>query len=665
MLKISEEELRDLYEKQLLSDREIGEKIGAFKHTIRKWRNVYGIEPISHQERKRKLKGGFTPIEDRQMQIILGSLLGDATLKGSSKNSRHFAISHSIKQKDYLEVIYNDLKSLCPSGLSEYIDKKRGYVTYTIQTEARKEFKDIYDKIYLPKKQMNEWILSQLTDLSLAIWYLDDGSYNYVNQSKSEFSFATNCFSEGDNYLAQRILKENFDLDFEVRHFKKRSGVQCNLVVNKSSEKDFIEIISPHIPKSMLYKIPSQERFDFLLKNIQIPVSKEQLNKWYWEDNFTQDKIAKLLNTSRQSVQKYMYLYQIPKRTKKEAQKNRESKTDKLGRFKKTELTDDLEKRAQFLLRQLKGSGFPYYEIGQPSDYCNLFERLVKLELERNDSGEYSYSSSCMKVIRDFCPQLFQMKRKGSLSPVEIFSDDKMLLDCIRRTIKYARKDSIASVRSGLKTYKNNKAVSNFPPIWAKTIIKDLKLDNAKMLDYSSGFGGRIVGAYCSGQIKKYVGVDPCERNYKSVQKIGKVIDYHVDLSKSDFQWELNNSTAEDYFQTCKEKFDLVLTSPPYFDLEIYENKSDQSYVRYEKYSDWLNNWHHEILDSSKEALNDDGYCCIFISNNKENNLLDDTKSYMEKIFGNCNVQGFLLPNVEYNRNKNIKRLDYCLMSKK
>jgi len=664
MLKVTETELRDLYENQLLSDREIGEKLGSFKHTIRKWRNVYGILPISHQDRKRRLKGGFAPISDRQMEIILGSLLGDATLKGSSKNSRHFAVSHSIKQKDYLEVVYNDLKNLCPSGLSEYIDKKRGYVTYTIQTEARSEFKDIYDKIYLPKKQMNEWILNQLTSLSLAIWYLDDGSYNYVNQSKSEFSFATNCFSEEDNYLAKRILKEKFALHFEVRHFKKRNGCQCNLVVSEESEEDFIRIISPHVPQSMLYKIPSQERFDFLLKNIKIPVSKEQLNAWYWEENLTQNQIAKMLNTSRHSIQKYMYLYQIPKRTQSESQKNRKTKTDKLGRFKKTELTEELEKRAQFLLRKLKGSGFPYYEIKEHSDYCSLLERLSKLSLDK-DEGDYRYSSSCMGIIRDFCPQLFHMKRKGSLSPIEIFSDDKSLLDCIRRTIKYARKDSVASIRSGLKTYKSNKAVSNFPPIWAKSIIQDLDLEEADMLDYSSGFGGRLIGAYASDKIKKYVGVDPCKNNYDSVTKIGEVVDYHSNLSKKDFSWELKNITAEEYFEKFDEKFDLVLTSPPYFDLEVYENDKSQSYIKHNSYEDWLNNWHHKILDSSKSVLNNNGYCCVFISNNKENPLLDDTKSYMEGVFGNCRVQGFLLPNVEYNRNKNIKRLDYCLISKK
>jgi hypothetical protein len=667
--KIDKKSLEDFYNTDLLSDKEIGKKIGVHYNTIRNLRKEYGIKSIHPRERERIKKGGFKEITDRQMSIILGSLLGDACLKGRSKNSRSFHISHSIKQKEYLEWMYEELKSLATdSGIMEYFDK-RGYVTYYFNCSARKEFKDIWDSMYIPKKTVTKDYLDKLTNISIATWYLDDGSYNYYAKNKSEFRFATNCFSEEEHYLMKESLKTNFDLNFRVDHIKRASGYQCNLVLCNDSDEDFIKIVSPYVPPSMMYKIPSEERFNFLLVNMETKITKEDLERYYWDEEKSQQEISSLLNTSKSVIRKYMHLYKIPKRSKSESQKVRKglSRDAITGAFQKAEWTNDDEEKALGIYRKMRGSGFPYYESQDPSSYCSILERLLKKDIEKDsDSSAYRFSSSGMKIIRDFCPQLFTMNRKGSLSPVQIYSDKDMFLDCIRRTIKYADKDSIAAVRSGLKTYRSNKGISNFPPIWAKTVINDLdSSNNIKMLDYSSGFGGRLVGAYTSGKVKEYLGIDPCKNNYDSVTKIGEVVDYHSNLSKKDFSWELKNITAEEYFEKFDEKFDLVLTSPPYFDLEVYENDKSQSYIKHNSYEDWLNNWHHKTLDSSNSALNNNGYCCVFISNNKENPLLDDTKYYMEKIFGNCRVQGFLLPNVEYNRNKNVKRLDYCLISKK
>ena len=134
---ISKELLVDYYENQFLTDEQISKKVGVHYNTIRKCRKDYGIDSIGPRERERLLRGGLSPITDRQMSIILGSLLGDSCLKGNSKNSRSFHASHSIKQKDYLEWLYEELESISTkSGISEYIDKLRFIFTNIIVTSV-------------------------------------------------------------------------------------------------------------------------------------------------------------------------------------------------------------------------------------------------------------------------------------------------------------------------------------------------------------------------------------------------------------------------------------------------------------------------------------------------------------------------------------------------
>ncbi len=63
-----------------------------------------GGKRITYSSEIRKLKS--VSFSEEQKSIVLGSLLGDGSLtkawSGSSKNYR-FAITHSIKQEDYIK----------------------------------------------------------------------------------------------------------------------------------------------------------------------------------------------------------------------------------------------------------------------------------------------------------------------------------------------------------------------------------------------------------------------------------------------------------------------------------------------------------------------------------------------------------------------------------
>ena len=93
----------------------------------------------------------------------------------------------------------------------------------------------------------------------------------------------------------------------------------------------------------------------------------------------------------------------------------------------------------------------------------------------------------------------------------------------------------------------------------------------------------------------------------------------------------INNIVVEEY--EPKDKFDLVFTSPPYFDTEKYSEEETQSYLKFPTYEKWLNGFLRKLVENSIDSLNKGGYFIINIANTKrattlENDFLEIMKSY-------------------------------------
>lgn len=118
-------------------------------------------------------------ISNRAKEILLGSLLGDGSLKINPgyRNAR-FSFRHSIKQKDYFFWKAKELKEI--SGNSYYWEQKAdgfGGDKLRYQSLSLEPLTEIYNlthkngRFVIDKKWLNI-----LTPLSLAVWWLDDGS---------------------------------------------------------------------------------------------------------------------------------------------------------------------------------------------------------------------------------------------------------------------------------------------------------------------------------------------------------------------------------------------------------------------------------------------------------------------------------------------------------
>ena len=205
------------------------------------------------------------------LDVIIGSLLGDARLECRSKGIRakytaRFRVHHGYKQKEYVWWKYEILKDLVSREPREItcINKRRNLkeVSWYFHTKSLKNFGIIHEIFY--KKGVKRFpteILPILSDKMLAIWYMDDGSNNGGN-----ITLNTHSFSLEDQQIIADFLKEKYHINPTI--VKDRN--QWKISIGRYDYGRFLSIVSPFIPKtkfsdSIAFK-PSNKNFQ--LKDI-------------------------------------------------------------------------------------------------------------------------------------------------------------------------------------------------------------------------------------------------------------------------------------------------------------------------------------------------------------------------------------------------------------
>ena len=165
--------------------------------------------------------------------------------------------------------------------------------------------------------------------------------------------------------------------------------------------------------------------------------------------------------------------------------------------------------------------------------------------------------------------------------------------------------------------------VTMYRPLMAKKVVSYLvdkdKLTEVRVLDVCAGWGGRMIGAKSVDSIKvHYTGIDPCAKTYEALRAIRD----ELELTNV----TLINKPAEVALQEMdpSSKHDIALTSPPYYNLEIYSDEPTQSIVS-DGYQAWLNKFLKPVIQGVIRL--GVKYSCWSVKNfktDKKYDLLDD-----------------------------------------
>lgn len=239
-----------------------------------------------------------------------------------------------------------------------------------------------------------------------------------------------------------------------------------------------------------------------------------------------------------------------------------------------------------------------YENIDMFTDYFNEKQRIrAKVKYENCTPLEY-YKENEEEINKEF---------SNIKSPrVRMYE----MREYIYRNVKEATLFKISSILSVFKYVENN---------------RNIKMTDMKVLDPSSGWGDRLI-AFTSMNVKEYIGFDPNENLQKGYNKIIKTITKfnnsknHYEVIPDGFE----NSNYENYF-------DIVFTSPPYFDIEEYDNNEKQSIKKYSSQDKWKNIFFKKYIENCVKAVKSGGIIFIHISNNKEFKIVDFLMNEMKK----------------------------------
>ena len=160
-----------------------------------------------------------------------------------------------------------------------------------------------------------------------------------------------------------------------------------------------------------------------------------------------------------------------------------------------------------------------------------------------------------------------------------------------------ARCWSAQAVRNLARIYCGGR-VANYRPFVARNIINHFSRRGDVVLDFSAGYGGRLLGCLSLDE-RTYIGIDPARKQVIGLRGMNDDL-----KTRSAVKVDIVEGCAEDVVSgMSSNSVDLIFSSPPFFNLEIYSDEPTQSSNRYPTYQEWRMCFLDAVITQSRRVL--------------------------------------------------------------
>jgi len=237
--------------------------------------------------------------------------------------------------------------------------------------------------------------------------------------------------------------------------------------------------------------------------------------------------------------------------------------------------------------------------------FCEILKNIDTIELVRLLYSKYEaiidFSKLCNgintgeKISMLFNPHRYNTPTKKSISIIDAMNHKPHYLSGLARATLWKEGVVKELLYQTLQLGINGvQYVNEFPPYIARNYY--IKYNAKYILDPCAGWGGRMIGSASMGSF--YHGFEPSTKTYKGLLELGAFLKKF----KTGFDFKIENIPFEDAKLT--EKYDFALTSPPYYDTEIYTNEITNSCNRYKTFEDWVNQFYIPMIQKVMKHTN-------------------------------------------------------------
>ncbi|HEV8420505.1 MAG TPA: recombinase RecA, partial [Actinomycetota bacterium] len=214
-------------------------------------------------------------LSDFQWEVLLGGLMGDSALSPTrSGHGARYRFGHGAKQ-----VAYGDWKAslFANVGVSRSTNSK-GATFYDVRPLP--ELAGLREAVYAgEKKVFSEDYLKALTPLSLAIWYMDDGSFSLrakgLQERTRDGSGRSEICIEAMHPATRSRLVAYLGDTWDLNPTLVSRGEKAVLVFPKDETAKLHALISRFVHPSMEYKLLPRYRGQFGVTPAFVPVRRQ------------------------------------------------------------------------------------------------------------------------------------------------------------------------------------------------------------------------------------------------------------------------------------------------------------------------------------------------------------------------------------------------------
>ena len=244
---------------------------------------------------------------------------------------------------------------------------------------------------------------------------------------------------------------------------------------------------------------------------------------------------------------------------------------------------------------------------GYKSDYLYINTQSSDYDVDKLvDCFTGLQRMKCKRDGRDLSPFAAWNNKEYMKFVVERYMDDKEHLTSFNLRESFYKLNSVLPEK-----YRNMEC--NFFKATLAASVYDLFLRNKphkRVLDISAGWGDRLLAAL-SANLESYLAYDPntaLQAGYK------EMIDQYIDDEKEKENYQVIGAPFETAETNLRGKtFDLIFTSPPYFDLEVFTTEGEQSIVTHSTFDKWMVHFLFQSLYLAWDTLAADGNMVIHI----------------------------------------------------
>ena len=294
-----------------------------------------------------------------------------------------------------------------------------------------------------------------------------------------------------------------------------------------------------------------------------------------------------------------------------------------------TNLTDtEFEVMLPQLAAELESNGV-LREAYSDSEIQKDWALLLKKDATINPMNISATEVAGMKVLRKHMRHFHAVRNYKGHSVESLWTQP-----CLEKALRFNRAHHSTPYASEIirsLSFANGLGkVTMYRPLMAKKVVSYLankdQLKEVRLLDVCAGWGGRMIGAKSAdkgggGLNVHYTGIDPCAKTYEALRAIRD----ELELTNV----TLINKPAEVALQELDPgaTYDIALTSPPYYNLEIYSDEPTQSISSsaLDGYQAWLDTFLSPVIQGVIRL--GVKYSCWSVKNfktDKKYDLLDD-----------------------------------------